>query len=29
MKKVIANLDNDWVLSSADIEAVLNEIAQD
>jgi hypothetical protein len=29
MKKVIANLDNDWVLSSADIEAALNEIAQD
>ena len=29
MKKVIANLDNDWTLSSDDIEAALAEVGQD
>jgi hypothetical protein len=26
MRKVIANLDNDWALTGADIDAALNEI---
>lgn len=26
MRRVIANLDNDWVLSSADIDAAIGEI---
>src|SRR5262245_55531304 len=28
MKKVVANLDNDWTLSGADVDAVLKEIGQ-
>jgi hypothetical protein len=28
MKKVIANLDNDWAITSADIEAALKDIGQ-
>jgi Family of unknown function (DUF6166) len=28
MKKVIANLDNDWTLSSAEVQAALKEIGQ-
>lgn len=28
MKKVIANLDNDWTLSGAEIDAALKEIGQ-
>ncbi len=27
MKAVVANLDNDWVLSGADIDAALQEVA--
>jgi Family of unknown function (DUF6166) len=29
MKKIIANLDNDWTLSSDDIDAALAEFGQD
>ena len=29
MKKIIANLDNDWTLSSDDIDAALAEVGQD